>query len=284
MSISPINKQVQRFYNANTGLFLKLGHSSGGSIHRAIWGYGVSDREEALHYVDDLICKQLLKLNPNNTPLHIVDLGCGVAASLCYIATQLPITGLGLTISEEQSQLGHERISKHKLQKKLKCIQGDFCKLPADLQKADLAFAIESFVHAESAETFIQEASSLLKPGGHLIICDDFLTELTVRQNKKALKWIKRFRQGWLVSSLLTLEQVDKYAMAHGLKRIETLHLSAFVKLNRPRDFLIALLIRVLNNLALKNRYLQMLYGGHALQICLKKQWISHEFIVLEKI
>ena len=42
--------------------------------------------------------------------------------------------------------------------------------------------------------------------------------------------------------------------------------------------------MRILNTLALKNRYLQMLYGGHALQICLKKRWICHQFIVLEKI
>tara|TARA_R110000824_G_scaffold7892_4_gene35821 strand:- start:42711 stop:43565 length:855 start_codon:yes stop_codon:yes gene_type:complete len=284
MTTSPINKKIQRFYNANTGLFLKLGHSSGGSIHRAIWGYGVSNREEALHYVDELICRHILKHQSGNTTQHIVDLGCGVAASLCYIAAQVPITGLGITLSKQQSLLGRERIAKHKLQQKLHCMQGNFCKLPENLEKADLAFAIESFVHAESAETFFQQASGLLKPGGQLIICDDFLKDLTVRQNKKALKWIKRFRRGWLIPSLLTPDQVDKYAEQHGLKRTETKDLTEFVKLNRPRDFLIAILMRILNTLALKNRYLQMLYGGHALQICLKKRWICHQFIVLEKI
>ena len=60
MSNITLSEHIQRFYNENTGLFLKLGHSSEGSIHRAIWAYGVSTRAEALHYVDDQICRLYL--------------------------------------------------------------------------------------------------------------------------------------------------------------------------------------------------------------------------------
>lgn len=284
MSTSPITKHIRRFYDANTGLFLKFGQSSDGTIHRAIWGYGVEHGKEALHYVDELICKQILGRHSDRQPLHLIDLGCGVAASLCYIATQLPVTGLGITLSEEQCQLARTRIAKHKLSKKLQCIQADFCQLPAGLKQADLAFAIESFVHAASAERFLQQAAGIIKTGGHLIICDDFLRDDTVMQNTKAVKWINRFRRGWLIPTLLTTGQLDQYATLNGFKRIETQDLTAFLQIRRPRDYCIALLIRILNHLALKNPYLQMLYGGHALQICLKKQWLNHQFIVLEKI
>jgi len=282
MSNITLSEHIQRFYNENTGLFLKLGHSSEGSIHRAIWAYGVSTRAEALHYVDDQICRLLLKHHANHRP-HIVDLGCGVASSLCYIKSQMPVTGLGITISEEQCKLANQRIHKHDFSEKLQCIQADFCKLPGNLQQADLVFSIESFVHAQSAAAFFHQASSLIKPGGFLVICDDFLTDEKLVQDKKATTWLDRFRQGWLISSLCTPQQVDKYAAQLGFKQIDRQNLTPYLELNRPRDYLISLLLKFTNKLSLKKPYLQMLYGGHALQKCLSKQWLSHELIVWQK-
>lgn len=283
MSNHTLSEKIQRFYNQNTELFLKLGHSSEGSIHRAIWAYGVSDRYEALHYVDNQICKILLNYHSTSIP-HIVDLGCGVASSLCYIESQISVTGLGVTISEEQCKLANHRINKHKYSEKLQCIQEDFCKLPKDLKKADLVFSIESFVHAQSAGAYFHQASSLVKPGGYLIICDDFLANDSLLENKKVEHWINRFKQGWLINSLLSHQQIMKYASQAGFKAIESQNLSPYLKLNRPRDYLISLLVKVLGKRCLKRPYLQMLYGGNALQKCLSRQWINHELIIWQKI
>lgn len=283
MSNHTLSEKIQGFYNQNTELFLKLGHSSEGSIHRAIWAYGVSDRHAALHYVDDQICKLLLKLHSHSIP-HLVDFGCGVASSLCYIESQISVTGLGITISEEQCKLANHRIKKHEYSEKLHCIQADFCKLPKNLQKADLLFSIESFVHAQSAGAFFHQASSLIKPGGYLVICDDFLADESLLEDEKAAPWLKRFQEGWLVSSLLSHQQISKYATMAGFKLMERQNLTPYLELNRPRDYLISLLTKVLGKLCLKNSYCQMLYGGNALQKCLSKQWINHELIVWQKI
>ena len=40
----------------------------------------------------------------------------------------------------------------------------------------DLAFAIESFVHSPDGPRFFRSAARALRPGGKLIICDDFLS------------------------------------------------------------------------------------------------------------
>lgn len=283
MSNNTLSQHLQRFYNENTELFLNLGHSSEGSIHRAIWAYGVNSRAEALHYVDDQICKLLLNNNYSKNP-HIVDLGCGVGSSLCYIESQFPVTGLGITLSEKQSILANQVIKKQGYADKLKCIQADFCKLPKDLQQADLAFAIESFVHAQSAGAFFLNASKLIKPGGHLVICDDFLTDETFLQDKKAAPWLERFQKGWVISSLITHEQVNKYATQAGFKKVENQNLSPYLELNRPRDYLINLVVKILHKFSLKSPYLQMLYGGDALQKCLLKQWVNYEFNVWQKV
>jgi ubiquinone/menaquinone biosynthesis C-methylase UbiE len=283
MSNLTLSEKIQGFYNQNTELFINLGHSSEGSIRRAIWAYGVSDRHEALHYVDNQICKLLLSLHNDSTP-HIVDLGCGVASSLCYIESQISVTGVGITISEGQCKLANDRIRKHAYAEKLHCIQADFCKLPKGIEKADLVFAIESFVHAQSAAAFFHQASSLVKPGGYLIICDDFLTDESILKNKKAKPWLKQFQDGWLVSSLLSHQQVNKYASQAGFQEVECQDLSPYLKLKRPRDYFIKLLIKVMGKHALKYPYFQMLYGGNALQKCLAKKWISHELIIWKKI
>lgn len=283
MTNNSLSENIQRFYNKNTDLFLTLGHSSEGTIHRAIWAYSVNTRKEALHYIDDQICKLLLENTYNSVP-HIIDLGCGVASSLCYIKSQLSVTGLGITLSEKQCKLANLRISKQDFSEQLTCIQSDFCKLPSGLQKADLAFAIESFVHAQSAGTFFHQASAIIKPGGLLVICDDFLTDNALLKDKEAGHWLARFQKGWLINSLLTHKQINKYALQAGFKKVKNQNLTPYLQLNRPRDYFISMLINVIKKLSLKSEYFKMLYGGHALQKCLSQHWVSHEFIVWQKI
>jgi hypothetical protein len=75
-----------------------------------------------------------------------------------------------------------------------------------------------------------------------------------------------------------------KYASQAGFKKIESQNLTPYLKLNRPRDYFISLLIKILGKHSLKSRYFQMLYGGHALQKCLSKQWINHELIIWQRV
>ena len=46
--------RVRRYYDNNQAAFERLGQG-GTSIHRAVWGPGVSRREDAFHHVDELM-------------------------------------------------------------------------------------------------------------------------------------------------------------------------------------------------------------------------------------
>src|SRR5688572_25031156 len=87
--------QVRTFYERNSERFERLGQG-GTSFHRAVWGPGTVTRQDAFHYVDELILSRLRPLG--GTP-KVVDLGCGVGASLLYLAARMEITGEGITIS-----------------------------------------------------------------------------------------------------------------------------------------------------------------------------------------
>src|SRR5882724_3682353 len=198
-------EQVKRFYDDNTRLFLSLGQGTEGSIHRAIWGPGVVSRVQAMAYVDQLVLERLERIpepTAERSP-RLVDLGSGVCASLCRIAKQRPVTGLGITISPVQVELAERRIQAAGLGDKLRSICADFCDLPSGLPQADLAFAVESFVHARSGPAFFEQCATLVRPGGLLIVCDDFIAESDLRAQPRPNDWFTRFSRGWRAGNLL---------------------------------------------------------------------------------
>lgn len=141
--------RIRRYYDRNTSTFVTFGQGGNvGAIHRAVWGPGVANRRQAFRYVEDQIATVIRRLPAPPDGWHVVDLGCGVGASLCYLAEQLPIRGSGITLSATQAALAERRVAQAGLSDRVVCLQGDYGDLPDDLAPADLAMAIESFAHA----------------------------------------------------------------------------------------------------------------------------------------
>jgi SAM-dependent methyltransferase len=273
--------RVKRFYDENTSLFLSLGQGTEGTIHRAVWGPGVQSRVHAMAYVDGLILERLRALPPGTGDIpRVADLGCGVCASLCRMAKVLPLRGLGVTISDEQVTLARRRIEAQSLAGSIECIKGDFCALPPEFGLVDLAFSIEAFVHAPSGDDYFRECARLIRPGGMLIVCDDFITDARFARGHRASRWIDRFRRGWVASNLGTEDEANARAARAGFSHVETIDLTPYLEMRRPRDYAAGVLMRSLGWLPIDNSYWLMLYGGHALQIGLKRGWMKHAFVV----
>jgi ubiquinone/menaquinone biosynthesis C-methylase UbiE len=278
---------VSQFYDDNTGLFLSLGQGTEGSIHRAVWGPGVTTRAQAMAYVDGLVMRRLQQLRTEadgEARSRVADLGCGVCASLCRMAQHAPITGLGVTISDAQLALSKRRIEGAGLSSSITCIKGDFCALPAELPVVDLAFSIEAFVHAPSGKDYFRECARLIRPGGYLIVCDDFVTHARHRSERPSGRWIDRFARGWVAPNAETEEEARALAKAAGFSHVETLDLTPHLEIRRPRDYAAGALMRCFGWLPVRNNYWSMLYGGHALQVSLKRGWIKHLFVVWQRV
>ena len=100
---------IRHYYDRHSAAFVRYGQG-GGSIHRAVWGEGTRTRDEAFHYVDDQIAALVRPFVSSSPETHVVDLGCGVGASLCYLARRLPIRGTGITLSPAQAALGRRAL------------------------------------------------------------------------------------------------------------------------------------------------------------------------------
>jgi SAM-dependent methyltransferase len=271
-------EQIRRYYDRNTSSFVALGQGgSVGAIHRAVWGPGAATREQAFHFVEDRIAgivRQVAEHTGGNAPPHVVDLGCGVGASLCYLAGLLPITATGVTLSPLQVRAARKRIGSAGLSDRVNCIEGDFGDLPAGMQAADVAYAIESFVHGPDPARFFAEAARLVRPGGALVICDDVRRPGSSRTAERA---IRRFKRGWHINSLLAADELRSLAGRAGFEHESTDDLSSYLELRRPRDRVID---AIFGRLPLEATRFGHLAGGSALQQSLAGGWIGYELMV----
>ena len=272
--------QIRQYYDRQTAGFVSLGQGgSSGFIHRAVWGPGVTDRAQAFHFVEDGIAElaRAGSAAPGaSRPPHLVDLGCGVGGSLAYLASVTPISGTGLTISPVQARLARERLQALGLSDRISCIEADYTHIPPGVAPADVAFAIESFVHGPSAAAFFQACARLVVRGGLLVVCDDVLRHAPDARARRA---VEQFRRGWRVNTLVTRDRLIAEAHAAGFDHESTTDLTPWLELGRPRDRAIAMLVALFGWMPLEQTRLGHLVGGSALQTCLARGWVGYELL-----
>jgi SAM-dependent methyltransferase len=281
--------KVRDYYEANTRMFL-LG-SAEGALHRELWGPGTADRRDALHYVHRRVLDQVTALCPSGRA-RVVDLGCGVGAGALYLAERVPAEVHGVSLSPRQ--VAHARRLARRRAGALRgsCTfhEGDFCALPAAvvdaIAGADLACAIESFVHAASAPAFFEQAAAALRPGGRLVVIDDLVAGAAPDRPAAAgaaaaHPLVEAFRAGWHVHSLLGAAEVAAIAARAGFELAAHTSLSPYMRLGRPRDRLIRALQPLLRRGSRYSYWCQSLVGGDALQRCHQLGLLEYAELVL---
>ena len=271
---------VRGYYDRHTAAFLRYGQGGeAGAIHRAVWGPGVDTRTAAFHYVDDYVLDQIRRTAPGVPHPVVVDLGCGVAASLCHLARRSAIRGVGVTLSPVQARLAARRIRDAGLEDRIRCLEGDYTDPGLDLPTADLAYAIESFAHGPDPSAFFARCAQVVRPGGLLVICDDMLRPA---EDPEARRCVDRFRRGWRINALVDRDTLRTLAAEAGFEHGATRDLTPFLELDRPRDRLLGLAAALLGRLPDAARP-GHLTGGAALTTCLRRGWIGYELAAFRR-
>jgi hypothetical protein len=185
----------------------------------------------------------------------------------------MPLRGTGITVSPVQARIAQRRIRDTGLSDRIRCVEGDYCDLPGDIGPADLAYAIESFVHGSNPSRFFAQCRRLVRPGGLLVICDDFKRSA----DEAATGTIERFCRGWQINTLLERGDVRALARAAGFEHESTVDLSPYLETRRVRDGVGQVMLRLFGSLPVAATRFDYLRGGSALQTCLERGWIGYD-------
>jgi len=274
---------IRLYYDVNTRDFQRYGQGSEHAvIRRAVWGPGIVQRAAAFRYVDNLIAAELRALK-TTAPLRVFDFGCGLGSSLLMLRRELhelQLEGVGFTISAVQARIAQQQIAAANASNQLRCLEADFLNLPPGLAPAHAVFAIESFVHSTSAHAFFEAAATNLAPGGTLMLCDDFLTPRADGALDPAERgWITTFQHGWVAPTVISVQQAEQAAARAGFELHQSLDLTPYLELRRPRDRMLSALVWLLGQLPIPGYRWRSLVGGNALQMALLAGLVEHRFI-----
>ena len=279
-------EDVRDYYDQNTARFERFGQGKDtGAIHRAVRPEPGDAEGDPLRTLDRIVLGELATLRERfPPPLHVLDLGCGVGASLVYLAQKVAIVATGVTLSGVQAARARERVEASGLDDRIEILEGSYLELPSTLAPAALAFSLEAFVHSPDPAAYFTASAERVAPGGLLVVCDDFLGPgaggaLSVRDERR----LADFRSGWHATSLVTVDQATALAERAGFRLEKSTNLSARVELGRPRDHAIALLVTLARPFAPSGAWFRSLLGGSALQRALLSGLIEFRCLVFRR-
>ena len=277
---------VRTYYDKNTPRFARSHQSAvANAIHREVWGPGVGDEKEAFEYVNSLVMRSITAIAGSfPSPIRVLDLGCGVGGTLFYLAARTPIDGVGITLSPVGVRLAESLAQETGLFVHCRFLEANYLELP-NVGTRHAVYAIESFLHAPDAGRFFRSATAVIPRGGRLIVCDDFLTERAAAStDRKDRHNLEDFRRGWHVGTLITTSQAESKAENAGLRLVDKQDLTPYLRLRRPCDRRIAMLVNLGRGLPFRSPWWDSWVGGHAIQRCLLTGLIEYHFLVFEKV
>jgi SAM-dependent methyltransferase len=277
-------RQVREYYDRNTGRFLRWGKDEGTfNLHGALWPPEVKSLGEAMNYSNELVAREI-----EQCPYavnRVLDLGCGVGGSIYYLERRLPSIRVfsGISLSPVQIKRAKQRVPETR-KSRFHFEAGCFLQLPAERFRADFSYSIEAFSHGPDPDVFFSVQAGVLPPGGRLVIIDDCLSDgfpdATTSARQRRL--LDNYRRNWLLPGLRAVSDLKSIAEEKGFRLIKDQNLTPYLRLRRPRDKAISLLVRCLGPLMERHTYLRSLLGGYAKQTCYLEGLIHYRLLVFE--
>lgn len=174
--VEPRGERIRRYYEAAGPDYRAW--SPAFHMHFGWWRRGLSffDREAML---GEMTLQVLRRLDlPLDRPQRLIDLGCGLGASLRLAARRHPALSLaGVTVVPWQIEEARRLAAEAGLSGRIEVLQRDYTATGLAAGSFDGAWALESACHDAglAKEGFVREARRLLAPGRRLVVADGFL-------------------------------------------------------------------------------------------------------------
>ncbi|HKF47171.1 MAG TPA: methyltransferase domain-containing protein [Terracidiphilus sp.] len=164
------------------------------------WGMNPFRREAMLEQMNQEV---LARLRPATASARILDMGCGLGATLRSIARGLPASDLhGITLVPWQLEQGRHLNQLCPETAHINLALADYQHTDFDSESFDAVYAIESSCYATGANksAFLKEAHRLLRPGGRIVVADGFLGPGKLRGPQKSI--FRTLCDCWVIDTL----------------------------------------------------------------------------------
>jgi cyclopropane fatty-acyl-phospholipid synthase-like methyltransferase len=260
------------YYDTNTARFL---HSQKGdaveTIHRALYAPGIENRREALQYSHELVLQEIQRLGTT----RVLDLGCGVGASLRFLRQRHPECDYqGITVSKTQVDMA----ATHGVPVALWDYHepGWF-----DAQAPfDLVYAIESLQHATDLEAVARNVHRATTGNGRFLVIDDFQSDGSFPLSREKIRG--RYMKHWHAHGYRRLGDFIRTLEACGFQLEYSKDLSTYQRSRPLFNLVVYGLLSPLQMLKPVPSYAQNLLGGNAL-LCLQDLGLSSYHLLVFK-
>ncbi len=173
-------------------------------------GMNPFNREEMLQKMNEKVLSSLGI--DGNSPASIVDMGCGLGATLRYASPRFPkLKCHGVTIVPWQKQKADQLNSLAPETSPIKIVLEDYVKTGFADESVDHVIAIESGCYAEGTNKahLLKEIHRILKPGGSFVMADGFLKTTKPLRGFLGVAY-RQLCRSWALSELGVIGEIRK--------------------------------------------------------------------------
>ncbi|CAK7274254.1 hypothetical protein SEPCBS119000_006075 [Sporothrix epigloea] len=234
-TMQALKDRIKQHYDLASDYYVSLW---GEHIHHGYWPTDESKATESKETAQANLIRLLLSIagldtTKSDTPLSVLDVGCGVGGTSRYLATELGARVTGITISTRQIELATKLARVTNGTKKVDAGDDGFLSVGAgqarfleldaekmgdhfDADGFDVVWISEALSHFPDKALFFQNAHRVLKPGGKLVLADWFKAEDL--DAKTFDTDIKPIEDGMLLPPMCTQADYVKLASSTGLQ------------------------------------------------------------------
>jgi len=161
-------EDIRRHYDVLSSFYYLLW---GPHIHHGYWERNPGSDGETPARAQVRLIERLAGRLEIASDHHVLDIGCGLGGSSCWLAKTFGCSVLGLTLSPVQAQAAGKIAGEQNVADRAAFRVHDANTLDLPPQTFDRIWIIECSEHIRDKQTFFRRCARLLRPGGRLGLC-----------------------------------------------------------------------------------------------------------------